>query len=198
LVPAGGWLRKIYLKITPPSSFILIFFSFAFLLFFSTAYILVPAPAVPSKPANTHIYGDKNLGFFFTTDLQLDLPAAAPNSFPQKEYWLKDGTLWIYNASIRNRNEKKAADVDDLVKNFFFPNQFEDVQKNQSGSKEKESDITYSGKVKIHDKYYRVLMKYFLGNKYLHMIFIFYTEPMKEKASGILKSVNVNPNFNPF
>jgi hypothetical protein len=144
------------------------------------------------------VYGDKYLGFFFKSKLTFRLPTTENISFPQKEYWHKDGKLWIYNASVKNRNLKKKSDIEKVIKDYFFPGQVQQLKKIPQKAKKSKQGVLYSGKIKIHEKPYRVFMKYYLDDKYLHIIFIFYLQKWETNAKEIFKSVSYNPNFFPF
>ena len=60
------------------------------------------------------------------------------------------------------------------------------------------NSVIYNGKVKIHNNFYNVILKYNLDSGYLHIIFIFYIPSIEKDAQSILKTVQKNPGFIPF
>jgi len=177
--------------------FIISKISFILVIWISSIYILSGADK-KDKEEPIKVFGNKNLGLLFKTEISFREPISTPNSFPQKEYWKKDGSIWIYNASIKNRNFKKTSDIDLIIKNFFFPEQFKNLKKIQGNKKAEKTIIIFKGIVSIDNIKKNVFLKYVLGKKYLHIIFIFYEKKLEKKASEILKSTAMNPNFSEF
>ena len=91
-----------------------------------------------------------------------------------------------------------AENVDKILKNFFFPQQINNLKRITSKNISKGKEVYYTGSLKIHNNFYRVYLKYLLTDKYIHIIFIFFIPSQEKTAKKLFQSVKINPNFIPF